>query len=181
LGAHSPAFANGDRGQPVSDRRLDRQGPPARNGGPKKGDSCCEEIGRSRGGLTTKLAALTDRNGRPAALDLAPGQAHDLAASDELIEAIPEGALLVGDKAFDSDAFVAALEERGVVPNIPNRANRKTKRGFFPSLYKLRNGVERFFNKLKHFRRIATRYDKRADNYLAMCQLASARILIRSL
>ena len=74
-----------------------------------------------------------------------------------------------------------ALAEREICPNIPNRTNRKEKRGFFPSLYKLRNAVERFFGKIKQFRRIATRYEKRADNFLAMCQLASARILMRDL
>jgi len=88
---------------------------------------------------------------------------------------------MLADKAYDADSFIAALNDRDICPNIPNRSNRKDKRGFFPSLYKLRNAVERFFSKLKHFRRIATRYEKRAENYLAMCQLASARILMRNL
>ena len=88
---------------------------------------------------------------------------------------------MLADKAYDADGFVEDLAARGICPNIPNRSNRKTPRGFFPSLYKLRNAVERYFSKLKHFRRIATRYEKRADNYLAMCQLASARIIMRNL
>lgn len=89
--------------------------------------------------------------------------------------------MLLADKAYDADGFVQDLAERGVCPNIPNKRNRRNPRGFFPSLYELRNAVERYFGKLKHFRRVATRYEKRADNYLAMAQLASARILMRNL
>lgn len=94
---------------------------------------------------------------------------------------MPKDAVMLADKAYDADSFITDLAQRDICPNIPNRANRKAKRGFFPSLYKLRNAVERFFSTLKHFRRVATRYEKRADNYLAMCQLASARILMRNL
>jgi transposase len=112
---------------------------------------------------------------------LSPGQAHDLTAIPDLIDAVPEGSLMLADKAYDADGFVAVLQARDICPNIPNRSSRKAKRGFFPSLYKMRNAIERYFSKLKHFRRVATRYEKRADNYLAMCQLASARILIRNL
>jgi transposase len=125
--------------------------------------------------------AVTDREGRVAALKLTPGQEHDLPAAHDLLDAIPDEAILVADKAYDADGFIEALAARDICPNIPNRSNRKEKRGFFPSLYRLRNAVERFFSKLKHFRRIATRYEKRADNFLAMCQLASARILMRDL
>lgn len=94
---------------------------------------------------------------------------------------MPGDTALLADKAYDADGFTAALAQRGVCPNIPNRRNRKDPRGFFPSLYKLRNAVERFFGKLKHSRRIATRYEKRADTYLAMAQPAPARILMRRL
>ena len=127
------------------------------------------------------MHAITDREGRIAALSLSPGQAHDLLAVPKVLGSIPADTIMLADKAYDADSFIAALKEQGICPNIPNRSNRKTKRGFFPSLYKLRNAVERFFSKLKHFRRIATRYEKRADNYFAMCQLASARILMRTL
>lgn len=127
------------------------------------------------------MHAVTDAQGRVAALKLSPGQDHDLAAAYDLLDAIPADTVLLADKAYDADAFMEALAERQICPNIPNRSNRKEKRGFFPSLYKLRNAVERFFSKLKHFRRIATRYEKRSDNFLAMCQLASARILMRGL
>ncbi len=124
---------------------------------------------------------MTDGAGRIAGLRLSPGQDHDLSQTVPLMDVIPTDTLLLADKAYDADSFVEALEARHICPNIPNRSNRKSPRGFWPSLHKLRNQVERFFSKIKHFRRIATRYEKRADNYLAMCQLASARILMRDL
>lgn len=108
------------------------------------------------------MHAVTDREGRVAALKLSPGQEHDLSAAYDLLDAVPADTVLIADKAYDADAFMEALAERDICPNIPNRSNRKEKRGFFPSLYKLRNAVERFFSKLKHFRRIATRYEKRS-------------------
>jgi transposase len=131
--------------------------------------------------LTTKLHALTDAQGRLAGLKLTPGQDHDLTATGDLLAYVPSDTIMLADKAYDANSFIEALEARNICPNIPNKSNRKHPRGFFPSLYKQRNAVERFFSKIKHFRRIATRYEKRADNYLAMCHLASARILIRCL
>ena len=126
----------------------------------------------------TKIHALTDGRGRPAVLKLTPGQAHDLSAVDDMIKAVPPDTIMLADKAYDADDFIKVLNERGICPNTPKKAKRKEPRGFFKSLYKHRNQVERFFGKMKHFRRIATRYEKRADNYLAMCELASARIII---
>jgi len=87
---------------------------------------------------------------------------------------------VLGDKAYDSDTIRALIEGQGAVPNIPPKANRKWKNCFSRSLYKQRNLIERFFSKLKHFRRIATRYDKLADNFLAMVQLASMRLWLRA-
>ncbi len=108
---------------------------------------------------------------------LTPGQVHDLACAEPLIEnADPEA--LIGDKAFDADPFIDVLTERGIVPVIPPKANRKTKRTCDYALYCERNLIERFFNKLKHFRAIATRYDKLARNFLAGVQLAAAIILL---
>jgi putative transposase len=85
---------------------------------------------------------------------------------------------LIGDKAFDADPFIETLTERGIDPVIPPKANRKTKRVCDYALYCERNLVERFFNKLKQFRAIATRYDKLARNSLAGVQLACAIILL---
>ena len=108
---------------------------------------------------------------------LTPGQAHDLAGAEPLLQdADPQA--FIADKAFDADPLINTLIERGITPVIPPKANRKTKRDCDFALYRERNLVERFFNKLKHFRGIATRYDKLARNFLAGIQLASAIILL---
>src|SRR3979411_890876 len=152
------------------DRRLYRARAPAQCWRSKKNGP--QAIGRSRGGLTTKIHALVDALGNPVELMLTPGQDHDLTCAEPLIEnADPEA--LIGDKAYDADPFVETLTQRGITPVIPPKANRKTKRACDFALYCERNLVERFFNKLKHFRAIATRYDKLARNFLAAVQLAS--------
>ena len=108
---------------------------------------------------------------------LTPGQAHDLTCAEALLEsADPEA--LIGDKAFDADPFIETLTQRAIAPVIPPKANRKTQRACDYALYCERNLVERFFNKLKQFRAIATRYDKLARNFLAGVQLACAIILL---
>ena len=108
---------------------------------------------------------------------LTPGQAHDLTCAEPLIANADPDALL-GDKAYDADALVDTLTQRGITPVIPPKANRATKRACDFALYCERNLIERFFNKLKHFRAIATRYDKLARNFLAGVQLAAAMILL---
>jgi transposase len=108
---------------------------------------------------------------------LTPGQAHDLTCAEPLLERADPEALL-GDKAYDADALLDTLTKRQITPVIPPKANRKTPRSCDFALYCERNLVERFFNKLKHFRAIATRYDKLARNFLAGVQLACAMILL---
>jgi len=108
---------------------------------------------------------------------LTPGQAHDLVCAEPLIENVEPDALL-GAKAFDSDSFIGTLNQREITPVIPPKANRKIKRDCDFALYCERNLVERFFNKIKHFRAIATRYDKLARNFLAAVRLVSAIILL---
>ena len=136
-----------------------------------------QAIGRSRGGLTTKIHVLVDALGNPVDVMLTPGQAHDLACAEPLIDsADPEA--LIGDKAYDADPLINTLNRREITPVIPPKANRKTPRDCDFALYCERNLVERFFNKLKHFRAIATRYDKLARNFLAGVQIACAMILL---
>jgi transposase len=118
-----------------------------------------------------------DALGNPVALMLTAGQAHDLACAELLIDNADPDAL-IGDKAYDADAFVDTLTERGITPVIPPKANRKTPREYDFALYCERNLVERFFNQIKHFRALATRYDKLARNFLAGVQLAAAMILL---
>ena len=95
---------------------------------------------------------------------LTAGQIHDLACAQDLIEnADPES--LIADKAYDADPLIDSLAEREITPVIPPKSNRKAKRDCDFALYRERNLIERFFNKIKHFRAIATRYDKLARNF----------------
>ena len=136
-------------------------------------------MGRSRGGLTTKIHALVDASGLPIALKLTEGQAHDGKSAEDMLALIEEGQILLADRAYDSDALRKALAERGAWANVKPMPGRKNVPAFSPFLYRYRNLVERFFNKLKHFRAVATRYDKNPENYLASVKLASARIWMR--
>ena len=88
--------------------------------------------------------------------------------------------IVLGDKAYDAGSIRDLIEAQGAVPNIPAKSNRKWKPCFSKTLYRQRNLIERFFSKLKHFRRIATRYDKLAENFLAMVKLASMRLWLRA-
>lgn len=136
-------------------------------------------MGRSRGGLTTKIHALVDAEGLPIRLEITEGQAHDGRSADGMLDTLSKGQILLADRGYDSDATRSALATRGAWANIKPMPNRKNVPAFSPYLYRYRNLVERFFNKLKHFRGVATRYDKRADNFLAGIKLASFRIWCR--
>ena len=137
-------------------------------------------MGRSRGGLTTKIHALVDALGRPIRLMLSEGQAYDGHAAAKLLDRLPGGCRLLADRAYDSNAIRTLLEQRGATAVIPSMPRRNPVIAHDRESYKSRNCIERFFNKLKHFRAVATRYDKRDDNYLASVQLASIRIWLRS-
>ncbi len=137
-------------------------------------------MGRSRGGLSTKIHGLVDAEGRPIRIALTPGQAHDGTAAEELLANLKPGATLLADKAYDSNAIRDQAREQDVWANIPPKQNRTGSFVFSTFLYRYRNLVERFFNKLKQFRGIATRYDKNPENFLAAIKLVSARIWIRS-
>jgi transposase len=138
-------------------------------------------MGRSRGGLTTKIHALVDAEGRPIKLELTAGQTHDSQPAPDMLEDMQEGAILLADKAYDSDAIRQLAQNKKAWANIPPKSNRKKSFAFSQFLYRYRNMVERFFNKLKQFRGIATRYDKKPENFLAAVKLASVRIWMRSL
>ena len=136
-------------------------------------------MGRSRGGLTTKVHALVDASGQLVNLKITPGQAHDGRSADDMLDTVQHGCTLLADRAYDSDRLRAELVSRGAVANVRAMKGRLTELPFDRELYKQRNVVERFFNKLKHFRAVATRYDKRDDNYLASIKLAVIRIQLR--
>ena len=138
-------------------------------------------MGRSRGGLTTKIHALVDAEGRPIRLELTAGQAADAPMAEKLLSDLRPGSTLLADKAYDTNAIRTFVEDRKAWANIPAKANRKETFSFSRWVYRQRNLVERFFNRIKHMRGLATRYDRRADNYLAALKLAAVRIWIASL
>jgi transposase len=137
-------------------------------------------MGRSRGGLTTKIHALVDANGLPVALKLTEGQAHDGRSAADMLGNIGAGQILLADRAYDSDGLRNELAERGAWANVKPLARRINVPVFSRFLYRYRNLVERFFNKLKHFRAVATRFEKHDANYLALIKLAAARIWMRA-
>jgi transposase len=119
-----------------------------------------QSMGRSRGGLTSKIHAVVDTNGLPVQLALTAGEAHDNRLAGKLLSRLKPGTMLLADRGYD----------------VPPKCNRNDPICFSPFLYRARNLIERFFNKIKQCRRIATRYDKLAANYLAFVQLASIRL-----
>ena len=133
-------------------------------------------MGRSRGGLTTKIHALVDAEGRPIRFVLTPGQAGDAPAGLDLIDDLAPGAILIADRAYDTNAIRDHAAACGAWANVPPRTIRKGTFAFSRFVYRQRNLVERFFNRIKHFSGIATRYDRRPDNFLAALKLAAIRI-----
>jgi transposase len=122
-------------------------------------------MGRSRGGLTTKIHALVDANGNPIALKLTEGQAHDGRSAGDLLGDLGGGQILLADRAYDSDALRNSLAARGAWANVKPMPRRINIPSFSPFLYRYRNLVERFFGKIKHFRAVATRFEKHDANY----------------
>ena len=135
-------------------------------------------MGRSRGGFGTKVHAAVNGLGLPARLILTPGQAADVTRAKALIEGVPFE-VVIADKGYDSKEVVAAVEGQGGEAVVPSRGNAKTPRDTDWSRYKDRNLVERFWSKAKQYRRVATRYEKKAQNFLAFAHVASIMILLR--
>ncbi len=128
--------------------------------------------------MTTKIHAAVDALGNPVRLLLTAGQASEYGQANALIEGFTVGHV-VADKGYDSDDFVAMIENSGAIAVIPPRKNRTNMRLYDKHIYKARNLVERFFQKIKNFRRIATRYERLARNYLAMLHLAATIIWLK--
>ncbi|WP_293878138.1 MULTISPECIES: IS5 family transposase [unclassified Sphingomonas] len=147
--------------------------------GGKKGGAD-HAIGRSRGGLSTKINALVDQDGLPLRITLSAGQASDKAAVGALIDGLPPARALVADRGYDARAVIDLVRLHGGCAHIPTQRDRRIQRSIDPAIYRRRNAVERYFCKLKHFRRVATRFDKLARNFLAAVMLASTRIRLRT-
>lgn len=136
-------------------------------------------MGRSRGGSTTKIHAVVDSNGLPITLKLTAGQAHDGRRADDMLATVAAGQTLLADRGYDSNALRQRLAERGAFANVKPMPGRKMALPFSSYLYRFSNQIERFFNKIKPNRAIATRYEKYDANYLALVKLASTRLWLR--
>jgi transposase len=135
--------------------------------------------GTATGGLTSKIHAPVDTNGLAVRLAVTPGEAHDNGLAVKLLSRLRAGLMLLADRGYDADWIRALPIKKGAWANILPKSNRNTPICFSPNLYRARNLVELFFNRIKQCRRVATRYDKLAANYLAFVQLASIRLWLR--
>jgi transposase len=136
-----------------------------------------EALGRSRGGFSTKIHVACDGLGKPVTIILTPGQDHDVTQGPALIES-SDAEKVIADKAYDSDPFIHAIEAKDAEAVIPPRKNRIEGRSYDKEEYKKRNVVERFINVMKQCRRVATRYEKTARNFLGVVQLAAIFVLL---
>lgn len=117
-------------------------------------------IGRTKGGMNTKLHAVTDRNGRPLDFFMTAGQISDYTGAAALLDSLPPAEWMLADRGYDADWFREALEEKGIKPCIPGRKSRAKPVKYDKRKYKRRNRIEMMFGRLKDWRRIATRYDR---------------------
>ena len=149
-------------------------------GAPKKKGE--QAIGRSRGGLTTKIHLLCASESDALEVQLTAGQRNDAPVGEALLQTLdPRDGITQAamDKAYDSNPIRVLLKGKGIDPVIPPKANRVELIDYDKQSYKLRNKVERLFNKLKQFRRVATRYEKLKENFLAFVMLALIVIMLR--
>jgi transposase len=139
----------------------------------KKGEQT-QAIGRSRGGRNTKIHAVADAKGRLLSILLSGGEAHDCPPAKRLIRRTKPAKKLLGDRAYDSAELRQWLSDRGTRAVVPNKSNRKQPFRFDRKSYKQRHLIENAFCRLKDFRRIATRYDRLARNFMASICLVAA-------
>ncbi|WP_285295442.1 IS5 family transposase [Aureimonas altamirensis] len=130
-------------------------------------------IGRTKGGMNTKLHAVTDANGRPISLFMTAGQVSDYTGAAALLDSLPRAQWLLGDRGYDADWFRDALQARGITPCIPGRKTRTEPIRYDKRRYKRRNRIEIMFGRLKDWRRVATRYDRCPTVFLSAIALAA--------
>lgn len=129
--------------------------------------------------MTTKLHLRVNGNGLPLQIELSPGQMHDAPMAELLLQNLPKGTNLLADRAYDADWIRQMIEDQDCTPVIPPKSNRISDIAYSKPKYKKRNLVERCINKLKQFRHIATRYDRKPSAYLAFAKLAAIRLWLR--
>jgi transposase len=146
--------------------------------GYKKDSQTTQCLGRSRGGFTTKIHAVVDALGYALKLTLTPGHRNDITQAVELTSGF-SNTEVIADKGYDSSAFIAQLESQNCTSVIPSRANRKVPRDYDEHTYKERHLIECFFNKIKHFRRVFSRFDKKASSFLGFVSYAASLIWLK--
>ena len=129
-------------------------------------------MGRSRGGFGTKIHLIADALGNPLTFRLTAAQEADITQAHALLASIDPPAAVIADKGYDADAFVQAIADRGAQAVIPARRNRHPPRSWDTHRYRARHLIENLFARLKHLRRLATRYDKLASHFAAFILLA---------
>lgn len=130
-------------------------------------------IGRTKGGMNTKLHAVTDANGRPISLFMTAGQVSDYIGAAAMLDSLPRAQWLLGDRGYDADWFRDALQAKGITPCIPGRKSRTEPIRYDKRRYKRRNRIEIMFGRLKDWRRVATRYDRCPTVFLSAIALAA--------
>jgi transposase len=146
--------------------------------GYKKDSGDQEALGRSRGGFTTKIHALVDALGNPLKFILTSGQRNDITQAESLLENVAN-TVVVADKGYDSNALIEAIEKQKSVAVIPSKKNRRVQRAYDTHLYKERHLIECFFGKIKHFRRIFSRFDKTAQVFMGFLNFVGTLIWLR--
>ena len=144
----------------------------------KNGGQAAQALGRSRGGFSTKVHTSVDALGNPLRFTLTAGQRHDITQAEALVIDL-ESEYVIADRSYDSDDFVQFIITNGAIPVIPPRSNRKDLREYDEYLYQERHLVECFINKIKHYRRIFSRFEKLDSRYLGFLHFAGALIWLR--
>ncbi len=144
----------------------------------KNGGQCEQALGRSRGGFSTKIHVSVDALGNPLRFLVTAGQRHDITQAKAMIAGYA-CEYVIADKSYDSNDFIQSIVASGALPVIPPRANRKESREYDEYLYRERHLVECFINKIKHYRRIFSRFDKLAKRYLGFLSFVGALIWLR--
>ncbi len=140
-----------------------------------------QAMGRTKGGLNTKIHAVVDNQGHVVSVVLTAGPAADVTIAPALVEGLAAGDCVIADKAYDSDAFRTLLAAQGTRACIPPKVSRLLPATYSRHLYRKRHRVENYFQKIKRYRRVATRYDKLAETYFGFVLLATlaAELLIK--
>ena len=162
----------------IIDSTIIRAHPYAAGALKTSGGQTSQALGRSRGGFSTKIHIAVDSLGHPLRFMLTAGQRHDITCAEALIDGY-SSEYVIADTSYDAMAFIESITERGAVPVIPPRANRRDSRDYDVDLYQQRHIVECFINKIKQYRRISARFDKLAARYMGFLSFVATIIWLR--